>query len=742
MPHEISVLFARRDSIYKTLVADVWDADRDATKFTGRGAIIAHPPCRAWGKLVQFAKPRPGERELAIWAVDRIRENGGVLEHPATSRLWKEKGLPLPGEPPDAWGGWTLYVQQFWWGHKAQKATHLYIVGIDKSQIPPLPEIPSGQPTHMVSGDRRKTGKPGLSQNNRERTPPAFAKWLIKLAASISKMKTKTTKPSPDTSTKPKAPRQWDLARDYHEARAVSFFDDALDPDNAAKNRLASITPEDIADVKLRGIQTPVWYRIKDGKPRLIAGERRILMARAAELLTVPAFDYGKLDDITARQLANIENAQRQNLTDTEQAHSYAALVRDNGFKWWDEKNPATSVGHTFGLSRSAAYEWQAIANLDPLAAQALTTGDLKKSIAIRLSRIFITANRTTATARAIRDKWTDEEASEIIGSQYMRVIPSLIDRTDATYKCGIACEKCPYNSGAQADFIGGRSDLCGKLDCLAEKTGEAHQRKAATWPGIVWSQKQAIAAGLRKDEWSGTNCLSADYCNLDSTAEFYRIPGYKPKKKTLRENLGDDLKAEEIILTITNDGKNTSLEIIPLALAKKLLQKRGHIKAPVEKTPSPADKERDAKTARADAIRAEIARLIVASAEEMAEHLKLKPADHMLELHRIAIAIHIRSIGTWNLKEIVARRQAEKTDLRYGNPESFAQLITDKTRTKPPELLGILAEIYTQPDGITDNVEVGDWDDEAIDFIHWLELDLQTLITTATATIDAKGVK
>lgn len=550
-------------------------------------------------------------------------------------------------------------------------------------------------------------------------------------------MKPKPQKPSPDTSTKPKAPKQWDLARDYYPARAVSFFDDALDPDNAAKNRPDSITQENIDDVKQRGIQTPVWYRIKDGKPRLIAGERRILMARAAALLTVPAFDYGKLDDITARQLANIENAQRQNLTDTEQALSYAALVRDNGFKWWDDKNPATSVGHAFGLSKSAAYEWQAIANLDPLAAQALTTGDLKKSIAIRLSRIFITAKRTEATARAIRDKWTDAQAADIIAREYMAVIPAHIDRADDTYKCGIACDKCRHNSGAQANFLGGRGDLCANLECLTDKLGEAHQNKAANWPGIHWTQKQAIAAGLRKDEWSGAYHLSHDYCALDSNGGIPRIPGYKPKKKTLRENLGDDLKAEEIILTITNDGKNTSLEIIPLALAKKLLQKRGHIKAPVEKTPSPADKERQAKTARADAIRAEIARLIVAGAEEMAEQLKIKKDDHLLELHRITLASHIETIGAWNLREVITRRQAEKTDLRYTNEADLKALLADKTRCAPVELFGFMAEIYTMPGGIGDTVKESDWQGAATDYIHWLELDLETLITTATEKID-----
>jgi hypothetical protein len=47
---EVAVLFARADSIYKTLAGcDVWDEARDALKWPGGAPIIAHPPCRAWG---------------------------------------------------------------------------------------------------------------------------------------------------------------------------------------------------------------------------------------------------------------------------------------------------------------------------------------------------------------------------------------------------------------------------------------------------------------------------------------------------------------------------------------------------------------------------------------------------------------------------------------------------------------------------------------------------------------------
>lgn len=169
----VSVLFARADSCYFGLVDDVWDAERDARGYTGSNPVVCHPPCRAWGRLRHWAKPRPDEKALALFAVDQVRRCGGVLEHPWGSTLWPAAQLPLPGCGPDAWGGWTLLVEQGWWGHAAPKPTYLYIVGLGRDQVGPLP-------VQL----RRAAGRTlELSPADRERTPPAFARFLVDLAA-------------------------------------------------------------------------------------------------------------------------------------------------------------------------------------------------------------------------------------------------------------------------------------------------------------------------------------------------------------------------------------------------------------------------------------------------------------------------------------------------------------------------------------------------------------------------------
>lgn len=178
---DVAVLFARADSVYKSLPGvDVWDIERDARTYDGPHPIVAHPPCRAWGRLRTFANPRADERNLARLAVALVREFGGVLEHPAGSTLWAAQSLPRPGER-DAYRGWTLAAPQQWWGHKAEKDTWFYVVGCDPRDHPTLPFV-LGEATHVVQSRKREDYRPHITKAEREHTPPELARWLVELA--------------------------------------------------------------------------------------------------------------------------------------------------------------------------------------------------------------------------------------------------------------------------------------------------------------------------------------------------------------------------------------------------------------------------------------------------------------------------------------------------------------------------------------------------------------------------------
>jgi hypothetical protein len=181
---EVAVLFARADSVYKELPwTDVWDIHRDATRWPGGSPVVAHPPCRAWASLRHCAKPRAGEKDLAFLAIGHVRRYGGVLEHPQLSTLWKGASLPEVGRR-DEYGGWTLIVDQQWFGHRARKRTKLYIVGCSPQQLPTMPMV-LGEATHTVglwSGRDKQKARPSIRKSEFEATPREFAIWLCEVA--------------------------------------------------------------------------------------------------------------------------------------------------------------------------------------------------------------------------------------------------------------------------------------------------------------------------------------------------------------------------------------------------------------------------------------------------------------------------------------------------------------------------------------------------------------------------------
>lgn len=166
------VLFVSRSSNYRRLGVECYGEDRDAMTFRGDAPVVAHPPCRGWGRLAHWSKHTSRELELALFAVDVVRSNGGVLEHPAFSRLFDDAKLPDPG-CSDGFGGWTLPVSQSWWGHRAPKSTWLYIVGVSYRDLPSIP-------FHLgvASGRVHLMGKP-----ERERTPLGLCRWLLEVAS-------------------------------------------------------------------------------------------------------------------------------------------------------------------------------------------------------------------------------------------------------------------------------------------------------------------------------------------------------------------------------------------------------------------------------------------------------------------------------------------------------------------------------------------------------------------------------
>lgn len=179
---KIAVLCTTKNSLYATLPnLELFDKSRDARNFTGSMPVIAHPPCRSFGRFKRFANPVPGERDLAALCVYLVQKNGGVLEHPAQSSLWALLDLPLPGAGYDQYGGFSMQIDQVDYGHPCRKRTWLYICGVAASQLP-RPAISFVLPDHAIGGSWKRFGRKDCPRAWRERTPLELAKYLVRIA--------------------------------------------------------------------------------------------------------------------------------------------------------------------------------------------------------------------------------------------------------------------------------------------------------------------------------------------------------------------------------------------------------------------------------------------------------------------------------------------------------------------------------------------------------------------------------
>jgi hypothetical protein len=189
----VAALFVQSDGCYAGLpTIDAWDEKRDARGYSGPLPVVAHPPCQLWGSLasVNYARyggehNKPGnDNGCFAAAIHAVNTWGGVLEHPAQSRAFKEHGLAVPhgsGWQKTFSGSYVCEVWQSAYGHLANKATWLYYVG-----RPPFSlrwNRPIG--THQIGyADQRgkERNKPTVTKREANATPVKFRDELIRLA--------------------------------------------------------------------------------------------------------------------------------------------------------------------------------------------------------------------------------------------------------------------------------------------------------------------------------------------------------------------------------------------------------------------------------------------------------------------------------------------------------------------------------------------------------------------------------
>lgn len=207
----IAALYVETGGCYFGLPnVDPWDEARDARKYAGPHPVVAHPPCQRWGRFWHGSTRRPHQFKLGDdggcfeSAFQSVHRFGGVIEHPADSHAWSAFGIPAPsrdggwlyagfgyGSSPS----WTCCVYQGKYGHFSGKPTWLYVVGVQKQDLPELRWGKTEQRLHPVALERygyakaRRIGMMAMVGGKdktkiRNATPVEFRDVLLSIAES------------------------------------------------------------------------------------------------------------------------------------------------------------------------------------------------------------------------------------------------------------------------------------------------------------------------------------------------------------------------------------------------------------------------------------------------------------------------------------------------------------------------------------------------------------------------------
>lgn len=111
----------------------------------------------------------------------------------------------------------------------------------------------------------------------------------------------------------------------------VSIYDIKTNPFQPRKNFSDATIEELASSIKQKGILQPLLVKKNGSEYQLIAGERRLRAAHQAGLSTVPV-RIVDADEKDLREIALIENLQREDLNVIEEAEGYQSLIEAYGY--------------------------------------------------------------------------------------------------------------------------------------------------------------------------------------------------------------------------------------------------------------------------------------------------------------------------------------------------------------------------------------------------------------------------
>lgn len=159
---------------------------------------------------------------------------------------------------------------------------------------------------------------------------------------------------------------------------------------------------EELAEsIKVYGVIQPIIVVKKDGFYEIVAGERRWRAAKKAGLTEIPCI-IREDDERKNKEIALIENIQREDLNPIEKARGFKQLIEDYGMT-------QQVLADTMGMNRSTITNCLRILNLDSrvidLALQGkLSEGHCRSLLAFEPDEQYEIALKVIETGKSVRD--------------------------------------------------------------------------------------------------------------------------------------------------------------------------------------------------------------------------------------------------------------------------------------------------------------------------------------------------
>ena len=347
----------------------------------------------------------------------------------------------------------------------------------------------------------------------------------------------------------------------------------------------------------------PLHRSKRDVRPtyELVAGARRLRACKIAEVAEIPAM-IRELTDEQALEIQVIENLQREDVTELEEAEGYEVLMRAG-------KITADEVGAKIGKSRSYVYSRLKILDMCQAGRTAMREGKLDFSKALLVARIPNESQQLKAIKDLTETGWDGElrvgarKAAEFIRDNYMLALDKApFSRTDADLlPAAGACATCPKRTGANPELFSDvkSADVCTDAPCYRKKE-DAHTQQLAEQ---ARARGQTVIAGKEAEELQtmggyGPVPKLKGYRRLDHSDD-------SPTDQPLRKIIGKQMKAEGIEPTLIENPrkKGDMIACLPNEVALRLIKAvEAQAKAPEAKNVSKEVRQMaEAKQAKAD---------------------------------------------------------------------------------------------------------------------------------------------